>query len=502
MKHPMVHLGIHLNDKDLSLVAITTAGDQPQLVAWQRRAIDSGWVEGGGIQNTSPLSRLIARFIRDKKLNVTAVQLSLTLSGVRVRIGGFEATSDEELHDLVMQDLAHYHPFGIENTHTAYRVMASQNEEDTVQRVLQVMTSYRAGDSCLMMCYAAGLSNPILEAGVLPLLRVLGHGTIPEARDIALLCVFDTDAGMLCVLQHGTPVFCQNLPLGVQALVTEDKAKETLRDRVRSVVEYAASLSSQALAMYTVANSSQEDLQAVSQCIADSVSKVKVCAVSSDQIIQSFGIPQNSEGEEIPILALAAALSPSLADKNADPLNLIPSRSMESIQTRRDMSRMGKIIMAIVLLAVATIVPVHVKTQHVEAAITVLESQVVTIRPTESKIQATDRQILLLEREIHVLQHGLKRMEVLPWPQLLVGILNHVPAGLRLVELNSHPNGSFVILGEALNEQVVHTYAEQLEAVPFIENVEAEEVQYDSENTHAVEYRIVGLLKREESLTP
>ncbi|MFC1762521.1 pilus assembly protein PilM [Planctomycetota bacterium] len=494
MKQSRVQLGIHISDHDLSLVAVCAQDDQMQMVAWQRVPLDDDWVKGGRIQNPAGIAQHLSCFLRKEKLHVEQTTLTLTLNVVRLKVAQFKTMSDEDLHDAVMQELERYTPYGRDNTYKTYQVLPMHGDDEGPTSVLQFMTSRNAGDQCLAVARRVGLGQLALEAGMMPLLRCLNaHQTFAHDA-VSLLCVFDGEAGMLCVLLGHNLVFCQTITLGMQDIVADRDCVEVLGQVCSPVVEYARSLSDKRLTLLVAANGTYDELRTVVMRVRHSLHHVQVRQLSSVQMTKLFGIPRHPDNKELPILALAAALVPSITGTHLDPVNLIPPSSLEKLTAKREVSHMGVAIIAVVLLAVAAVVPLNMKTKRVEAQSAAFESQIAAARPIQDKMQAARNEIRTLEKKVKAFTNGTQQIVVLPWHRLMTVLAERAPVGLRLMEFDTRPNGEFSLIGEALNEAVVHEYAQALDVEAMIEDTEVEEIQYDHQAVHTVEYKMTARL--------
>jgi hypothetical protein len=90
----------------------------------------------------------------------------------------------------------------------------------------------------------------------------------------------------------------------------------------------------------------------------------------------------------------------------------------------------------------------------------------------------------------------------MPWHRLLAVLVARIPSGLRMVKLETDPEGHFTIMGEALNESQVHRYVEDLKWDSLIAEAEVNKVQYDRSLRRAVDYKISGRLSTVEPNVP
>lgn len=494
MKHGMVQLGIHVSDQDLSLVAAAAQDGQIGVVAWQRISLDPETVKGGCIQSTPILAKHIAGFLRTHRLTVERTTVSLTLNVARLKVTQIKAVAEAELHDQIMEELDRYTPFGRKNTYATYQTLPKPEGDETVTPVLQVMASRRAGDSCLGLLRKLGLTQSLLEVAVLPLIRNLGtHGFLPS-DGVSVLCVLDAVAGAMCVLRGSTLAFCQNIPFGWREIVTDRTCLDRLAQVGDPVIGYAESLSDQGVSMHMTADADYEALRTIVMRVRHRFPQVRVRQLNSVRLTRIAKIPRQEENRQLPILALSSALAPLLAGREAEPLNLIPPGSLETVQARREISRLGVAIIAVIFLALAAVVPVNLKTQQVEAHSEQYESQIAATLPMQRKIEETKKHVDILKDKLAAYREGAQLLDEQPWPKLLAMLVNKVPEGLRLMEFNTGHQGEFNLAGEALSEQVVHHFVESLQAESLLETVEVEQVQYGSQSAKVVDYTITGRL--------
>ena len=160
----------------------------------------------------------------------------------------------------------------------------------------------------------------------------------------------------------------------------------------------------------------------------------------------------------------------------------------------------SKAISAIVLLSIATLVPLIIKTKSVETTSSEIEARLTETIPIRDKIADFKKQIGQMVEKQTIYDIAIKELIDIPWPKVLQAIGNAVPDKVRIVNISTTDSGEFTILGEAWAERYVYKFIKELQRSELIDYAKIEEIEYDnSSEVIVVDYKINGKVRLSKS---
>lgn len=484
-------LGIHIDDDFLNIVHLGRAENGLKVYGWTTEPLEEGIVKDGLVIHTEKIARKIRDFIHTNKLKVQNAIMSLSCSTVRLKTSEFAAQTNQQLQRQVEEQIKKYFLFGNEETLFDYCTFEQVSQPSGKQTVLEAVTTRRISDACLSVARQARLNLTGVEPAILPIIKLVFDKLMAEAGRTSLLLALDSRAGNICIFKEGVPQFCQSLSTGIKEQLGGQSGFSCLKEQMKPVLEFARSLAgSSQLLLRIVASCSSDKLHEIRANIEQSVSDLAVEPIDFIHIAKQLDIRNTGNGS-LPIFAFASALTALGVCEFDGQLNLVSQESLGRQETQKEISLTAKAIVAIVLLSVAAIYPLKKKIRSVEAASAEIGAKITETVPIQKKIADLEVQIKQLKEKQSAYILASQNLTDIPWGQALGVIGETVPRAVRIVDISTTDSADFTLMGEALTETDVYSFAKKLQNAKLIESAKVEEIEYDSSNTEVVvDYKI------------
>ena len=502
MKRDKSILGIHIDDGFLNIVHLGRTEDGLSVHGRAVEPLEAGVVKDGLIVHIETISQKIRNFVKAGQPKVHKAIISLSCSAVRLRPSEFEAQTDEQLEKHVEDQIKKYALFGNEEIVFDYCTFEETARLSNKQTVLQAVITRRISDACSAAARGAKLDLVRIEPAVLPVMKLTCDKLPAESGSVSLLLALDSASGNLSVFKNGLPQFCQNLSIGIKDVSQREDGFTHLIDQMKPVLEFARSVAGPASAgvvLRVAAAGSSEKLRTIAERIKQSLPDVAVEQIDPARVAEKFGIKE-VDGVDLPIFALACALTAPGICEFAGQINLVSQKSLAREKTRKEMSLTTKAIVAIVLLSVAAKIGLNMEIRSVEADLTGVEAKITEAVPMSQKITGLKKQIKELKQKQLVYAATSRELTDIPWPKALQVIAETMPRKVRIVDIYTTDSADFTLIGEALLESDVHRFARQLQNAEFIESAKVEEIEYDDSGAESVvDYKITCKIQLPES---
>jgi Tfp pilus assembly PilM family ATPase/Tfp pilus assembly protein PilN len=483
-------LGIHINDDYLHMVHMGRTSSGLEVYNQSTERLEASIIKDGLIVDTGIISQTIHNFVRTSPEKPHQAIISLLCSALRLKPCEFTTQRETELKTQVQDQIQKYSLFEGREVVFDYCVFKDKTQYSSKQMVLQAFTTRQISDSCLEAVKRAKLDLVRIEPVVLPIIKLVFNKSTEDLEGISLLLAIDTNSANICVFQNGVPLFCQNLNVSVKELPKDEDRIRDLVEQMKYVLEFARSLSgSQQLVLRTATASNSVIPMAVVELIRQNLSGVIVEYIDPLQITKKYDV-HGDNGQDLPFFAFASALS-ALRDSEPDcQLNLVSQQSLTIQKTQRQMSLTAAGIVAVVLLSIAALVPLKMKIKGVEAASAEIEAKLTESTPIREKIAYLKNQIKQLKEKESAYDVVSEKLTSIPWHKILQIIGDAVPNQVRIVYISTTEAADFTLIGEALAENRIYTFAQKLQDSEFIESANVEEIEYDNSTANVVDYKI------------
>ena len=484
-------LGIHIDDDFLNIVQLERTADGLQVHGWASEPLEEGAIKEGLIVQDETIAQKIRDFLQAKKLKTHKAIMSPSFATVRLKPSEFSAQTDEHLSKQVEDQIRKYALFGNEEIVFDYCTFEQAVQASNKRTVLEAVTTRRISNACLRVAQQARLDLIRIEPAVLPIIKLI-YDKVPVKSDgVSLLLALDSRAGSMCVFKDGLPQFCQNLSVGVKDISQDEGNFACLTEQIKPVLEFAHSLGdSQQLLLRILASCSSKKLSGIVGRIKQDLSDVAAEQIDSAQIKEKFDI-KGADEEDLPIFALASALTALGVFEFTGQLNLVSEESAALQKTQKQMSLTAKTIIGIVLLSVVAVIPLKMKIRSVEADSAEIEAKMTETIPMKQRIIGLTEQIEQLKEMQRAYAVAGEELVDIAWPQALQIIGNTVPDKVRIVDISTSDSADFTLVGEALAESDVYRFAKKLQNAELIDSAKVEEIEYDAGSTEGiVDYKI------------
>ena len=357
--------------------------------------------------------------------------------------------------------------------------------------VLEAVTSRRISDALLKVARRANLHLVGIEPAIVPIIKLIYDKLLAESVGASLLLALDCRSGSMCVFQKGVPKFCQNLSIGIKDILEEREGFDRLKDQMKPVLKFARSLAGSHQLLLRVTGSCNNDrLHEIGSYVEQTSDGVAVEQIDFIQIAKRFDI-RNADNAGLPIFAFASALTALGVCEFDGQINLVSQESLAQQETQKEISLMAKAMVVVVLLSIAAIYPLRMKIAGVEASSAEIEGKIIETVPMKQKIAGLKEQIKQLKQKQSAYSLISQELIPTPWPQALRTIGDTVPHKVRIVDISMTDSGDITLIGEALAESDVYSFAKKLQDSRPIENAKVEEIEYDNSNAETIiDYKI------------
>lgn len=491
MNHDKSILGIHIDNDFLKIVHLTQTANGLQVHNIAAEPLARGIVREGLITDTEVISQKIRDFIKTNQLKSCKVIMSLPCSTVRLKPCEFPSQTEEQLRKQVEEQIGKYSLFEGEEIVFDYCTFKEGAQSPDKQTVLQAITSRQMSDACLVVAEKARVDLIRIEPAVMPIIKLVFNKQASNSETVSLLLALDSASGNLSVFKNGTPQLCQNLSIGTKDLSQGKDSFTYLTEQMKPIWEFARSLAnSQQLVLKVIAACNSKKLEVIVTQIKQSLTDVTVEQIDSAHIASQFNI-QVANGGEMPFFALTSALTAFGVCEFDGQLNLISQESLAIQKTQKEISLTAKALAAVVLLSIAVLVPLKMKTKSVEAASVEIRAKVTETIPMRDKITGLKKQIRRLKEKQTAYDTVSKELIDIPWPKVLQRIGDTVPYKVRVVGISTTDSGEFTLSGEASTERYVYKFLKELQNDELIESAKVEEIECDENSDQLlIDYKI------------
>lgn len=500
MNHDKSILGIHIDDDFLNIVHLTQTKNGLQVHNRTTEPLGTGIVKDGLIIDERAISQKIRNFVKSSHLKPCKAIMSLPCSIVRLKPSEFSKQTDKQLQKQVENQVGKYSLFEGQEVVFDYCTFEETAQSSNRQTVLQAVTTRQMSDACLTVAHRCGLDLIKIEPAIMPIIKFVFNKQAADSPAVSLLLALDSASGNLSVFKNGVPKLCQNLSVGTKDLSQGKDGFTRLTEQMKPVLEFAHSIAdSQQFMLKVAAACNSEKLGTIVSQIKQSLTDVTVEQVEYSHRVNLF-CKLAVDGAQVPIFALISALTAFGVCEYDGQLNLISQESLTRQKTHKEMALTAKAIAAVVLLSIAVLVPLKIKTKSVEAASSGIEAKVTETIPMREKITGLKKQIRQLKDKQTAYDAVSKELIDIPWPKVLQVIGDTVPDKVRIVDILTTDSGEFTLFGEALAERYVNKFVKELQNDELIESAKVAEIEYDdSSDQILVGYKIVCKIRMPES---
>jgi type IV pilus assembly protein PilM len=493
-------LGIHIDGDCLNIVHLEQTTEGVELLHRTHEPLQDGIINDGLIIDTQAVSQKIRDFVQTNQIKTRKAVISLPCSAVRLKPCEFPAQTYKKLQEQVEEQIGKYSLFGGREVVFDYCTFEGKIRSTNKQTVLQAITSREISDAYLEIVNSVGLKLVGIEPAVLAIIKFSFNKQSTGSQAVSLLLVLDSVSANLSVFNKGLPQFCQNLNIGIKDLSQDKNGFSHLSEQIKSVLNFAHSLDeTQQPAFILAANCDGEMMDTIVSQIKKDLNDVTIQIIDQNNIAKRFNV-QGSDEKEVTLFAFASALTSFGVCEYDGQLNLVSQQSMNIHKTQKEISYTAKIIIALFLLSVATLVPLKMKIKSVEADLTNVAKKVTETIPIRDKIFNLKKQMQQVNSKLSAYIDAEKKLTNLPWPRVLSVIGDKVPGRVRISEISTTDTGEFNLFGKALAESYVHTFAKKLQNEELVEYAEVEEIEYDeNRNSAIVDYKISCHIRLPES---
>lgn len=497
MSHNKSILGIHIDDEFLNIVHLEQTAGSLKIRNQAVEHLETGAVKEGLIINEQTVVRKIRDFIKTNHIKTHKAILSLSCSSVRLTPSEFLIQTDKELRKEVEDQIAKYGLFGRKIVFD-YCVFGQKAQSSDKQTVLEAVTTRQISDACLAVAQKAGLELVRLEPAILPVIKLVFNKQASGTDIVSLLLVLDSNSANLSVFKGNLPQLCQSLNVGAKSLLRDENTFGSLTEQMKPVLEFAYSLAdSRQLTLRVMAVCGSEELEAITDHIKENLSNLKIEPISQSQIVEEFSV-QGAAGGQAPIFALSSAITAFDVCEFDGQLNLISQESTAIQRTRKEMTLTAKAIAAVILLSIAVLVPLKIKTRNVEAASSEIQPKAAETTLMRKKTTNLKTQINQMKEMLSAYDTAGKALISVQWAKALQVIGDAVPSQIRIVDISTTDSGEFILTGESQAERYIYKFEKKLQESKLLENAKVEKIEYDDSGAaNIITYRIICKVRPE-----
>ena len=499
MKQNKNILGIHIDDDSVNIVHLRQTADGLGVNKWACEPLGAGVVENGLIVNEQTVLQKIRAFTKANRLHSCKAIISTSCSSVRLMPCEFSKQTDEQLQKQVEEQVGKYSLIDSQNAVFDYCTFEDPGTASKKQTVLLAVTARKISDACMSIAEKAGLKLERIEPAIISIIKLVFNKRAASSQTVSLLLALDSASGNLSVFKNGVPRLCQNLDVGTKDILGGKDGLARLTEPMKSVLEFARSIADSQQPVLKIAGAcNAAKLQTITKQIGKSLRNVTVEQIDCPQIAREFNI-QGTNGGTIPLFPFASALTAFGVCQFDGQLNLTSQESLTIQKTKRELSLTAKGIAAVVVLSIAVLVPLKMKTKSTEAASSEVQAKVAQTIPMRDKIKGLRSQNNRLRANLPAYDAIGKKLFDVPWPKVMQTIGDTLPAKVRISDISTTDSGEFTLRGQALGERYVHQFAKELQNDKLIESANVEEIGYDGKrNAILVTYKIICKIRMSE----
>lgn len=493
-------LGIHIDDDFLNIVHLGQTPQGLRVYRWAAEPLDVGAVENGLFADVEIIARKIHDFLKADKHKAHEVVMSPSCSAVRLMSSEYSIGTDEHLRKQIADEIKKYTLFGNQEIVFDYCIFSGSDIGSDKQTVLKAVATRQVGDACLNAAESAHLSLSEVEPAALPIVKLTYGELLREPDAVSVLLVLDSVSGSMFVFEGSTPRFCQNLTMGIKD-ICGDKDISSLTEEMKRVLAFANSVvhsGKSSIDLRIAVNSTGRKLKEVADRIESLLPDVTIKPIDSAQIAEQFDV-QGADDEDLPILAFALTVTAMCESEYTGQLSLVSRESLIRQRAQTQVSLVAKVLVFVILLAVAAVSIFQTKTTRIVIASDVIEAEIIEAMPLKKKEADLKRQIQELTRQRSVYVKARESLTGIPWPRILHIIGGAIPGEVSMAAILPFNATDFKIVGETLHEENVYKFMKNLQAAELIENAKVEEIEYEDYDDYVlVNYRIICKIQSQE----
>jgi len=473
-------LGIHIDDDFLNIVHLGRTARGLCLFASDAVPLEEGVVKDGQILNTESVSQKIRHFIATARPKPHKVVMLPSCTAVRLRPSRFPAQAKDQLQKLIEEQISEYTFFGNGEIVFDYCVFAARNAD--TQTVLEAVTTRRISDAFLTIASRAKLTLVRIEPAIMPIIKLMLDKSSSRIEDVSLLLALESASGNISVFKNARPHLCQNLDIGVNDVLANPDNLTPPAQKLKPVLDFAQSIADHdKLVLKVAATCTGDKLSEIVNRIESVFNDVKVEQINPSDIIHQLDI-KGADNLRPTIFAFISALASLDVYEFAGQLNLVSQDSLNRQKAKKEMSLLTKIVIAVILLSIVATYPLEMKIKSVEAASAKIEGKITETTPMKRKVAGIKKQIKQLKERRAAYAAAFDMLSDTPWPQILRDIAENIPNEVRILDISSSTDSTnFVVVGRALAESKVYSFAKKLQNSDFIDTTKVEEVEYSKD---------------------
>ena len=486
-------LGIQIDDDFLRMVHLRGTAGEMQICGWACEPLEEGTVRDGVIIETKAVAQKIREFVKTQKLSKPQTIMTPSHQAVRLTLLQIIAQDNEQLYKQMEERVGKYGLFANEDIVSDFCVAQDRFQLVGKKTVLQAIIKKGISDSFLRVAQQAKLNLIAIEPAAMAIMRLLHDMLSGEAEEVSLMLSLDDYSGVVCVFRNGLLQLCQNLSKGVNDTLKDQQAVAELQEQMKPVVEYAQSQGGIKKPVLRLAASCEAaKVRQIAGEIRAGLDGVEVECIVPEKIKEQIGAKDN-KAEGFPIIAYGLTLTEKGVPGFNDSVNLISEHSVEMHKTKRQLLMIGQTAIIIVVLSIAAIYPLKMQANAKETMTAELAAKVNDATTIVQKTTDITKEIGQLTEKQTVYASAVEKLGNLRWGNILQAIGEAVPENVRIVEISVTPSAEFVLKGEALREDGISSFSENLQKNSFAQSVRVEEVEYDITETGAaaINYKII-----------
>jgi len=443
-------VGIDISSTFVSLALLRLDPKGIHLVNAVRRPIPEGLLKGGKIENPK-LLREIVRDLKRKCGRTRATTLSLFSSRSLVQIMELPDNNALNMGQHVQKEIKNYVNMTGVKTVIDYRGLESM---DASKRMFAAAGDVKTVSDAVNACQAVGLDVQSVEPNLLAYVRALYHKRVADRFGCNVLLAIMRDEQMCLAVLRG-----RNLDYISTDNITEikddsEQAAGHLVKKIKRVMQYydvEVPEHSGRWELNVVLDESCSFSEQAKTVVCEAMGENTVDWISSENVIThcSVSISDKIPQTQISISAIGHAMRSLSDDIQVPDVNLLPRQIAEANNVKRGLLLtaiaaatflliMGLFSIGLVVMSNALIDRIAIKKPDSSV------SEVVQVRgEVESQIEEVGKIPMLLKEII-------ESKENINWAGVLSDIRRGKPNGLCLTSLDSRPDYSVFIEGQAL----------------------------------------------------
>lgn len=238
-QRPRAVAGLDIGSCFAKLVEVDHAGDEPEVVRVDVRALAPGAVVEGTVAQPAQVAETLGALVArggGKPPGVVAAVGGHDVFLKRIEVGAAEGPG---IADAVRWEAERRVPFDIESVRMDHHVLAARPARSQAD-VLLVAAKKELVESRLAVLARAGITPSVLEVEALALHNAFRHNYPGAGEGIAALADVGHQVTTVNVVEDGVPVASANLPIGSKAVETAVRRECGVEGEEAAQLVYAA----------------------------------------------------------------------------------------------------------------------------------------------------------------------------------------------------------------------------------------------------------------------